>query len=557
MLLDARSLPHGEVLRADIAILGAGAAGSVLAAELEGSGLDILLLEAGAETYDAALQDPYRGSVAPGSVHPTPDLYRRRVLGGASSIWGGRCVWMDDIDFEQRPWVPHSGWPWGPSELAPFRARAHEHLDIGTMPDRVLDALGSDAPKLIDGLDEPEIDSGRLERFSKPTNLGRKHRDRFAASTKLRLVLHGTVTSIETDGGKGPVTGLACASSPEKRFRVEAKHYVLAAGGLESVRLLLASDPSSKGGLGNHAGHLGRFYQCHAENTLGVLKLTPPGRRVQVQFERVDGGIYLTRKFHLSEAAQREHRLLNAIWRLHYPLIADPRHGHPILSAMYIVKDAILPEYARKLAAIERAARDRLTRDWRFWAAHVRNVAGSPLTLARFGTYWLRGRTFAERKIPFVVIQNPAGEYPLDFNFEQVPNPDSRITLGADRDAFGVPRLVVDWRLTRQDTDSIVATMALLADSFRRSGTAVLDYDPATIEAEAKASVPVGGHHIGAARMSAAPEGGVTDPNGTVWGHPNLHLAGCATFPTCSHANPTLTIVAMAIRLAERLRAQG
>ncbi|MFC7610872.1 GMC family oxidoreductase [Teichococcus aestuarii] len=140
-------------------------------------------------------------------------------------------------------------------------------------------------------------------------------------------------------------------------------------------------------------------------------------------------------------------------------------------------------------------------------------------------------------------------------NAEQVPNADSRVTLTGERDAYGLPRLQVDWRLHRQDIDSLVRSMRVARDAFARSGTATLTFDDATIEDEVRASTPVGGHHIGTARMAESPRDGVVDAHCAVHGVPNLYVASAAVFPTSSHANPTLTIVALALRLADHLKA--
>nr|WP_235913802.1 GMC family oxidoreductase [Pseudoroseomonas coralli] len=198
-----------------------------------------------------------------------------------------------------------------------------------------------------------------------------------------------------------------------------------------------------------------------------------------------------------------------------------------------------------------------MTRDTRFWLAHAANVLRDSPGVLNFGQKWLRKRTFASRKLPFVVVRARDGSYPLDVNAEQVPNPDSRVTLGQEKDAFGLPRLRVDWRLHPADVDSLVRTMRLARDAFARSGVARLDFDDATLEAEVRASTPVGGHHIGTARMAESPRQGVVDANCAVHGVPNLYIASSAVFPTCSHANPTLTIVALALRLADHLKAEA
>ncbi|HWX46534.1 MAG TPA: GMC family oxidoreductase [Roseomonas sp.] len=555
MILDALSLAPGTSLEADLCIVGGGAAGLSLACALEGSGLSVLLLEAGGRKFDAAAQGGLNGEVAEGSIHSPPHMYRRRVLGGATSIWGGRCVPFDPIDLERRDWVPQSGWPIGWEALSAYYPAAQQYFEAGAYAYDVPEALGPGAPPTIEGFDDPDITASRIERFSRPTDFGKANSARLAASTQVRVLLNAHAVRLVAENG--PVEVLEGASAPGRGFTVRARRYVLATGGLEVPRLLMASDPSRRGGLGNEGGALGRYYMCHAENTLGRLRLLPANRPIALDFEVTPDGIYVRRKFGLSDAAQRREGLLNTIFRLHYPLIADPAHGSGVLSAMYLVKDAILPEYRRKLATIEIANRGKMQRDSRFWLAHMANVLRDSPGVLNFGQKWLRKRTFASRKLPFVVVRSRDGSYPLDVNAEQVPNPESRVTLGRETDAFGLPRLRVDWRLHPADVDSLVRSMKLARAAFARSGVAQLDFDDATIEDEVRASTPVGGHHIGTARMSETPRDGVVNADCAVHGVPNLYIASSAVFPTCSHANPTLTIVAMALRLADHLKARA
>ncbi len=551
MMIDARQLAPGVHLEAEVCVVGAGAAGITVAHELVLAGRDVLLLEAGDFRYRTATNEAMRGSVAEGSRHAPPHMYRRWIVGGATSIWGGRCVPLDSIDVERRSWVSNSGWPISWSTLDAYYRRAHPYLEVGCYEYQVAGALGLNAPETIFGLQDPDIDATLVERFSPPTHFGRAYRAWLKDARQIRLVTGAMTTAIEA--ASGSVHAVHAAAAPGRGIRISAQRYVLAVGGIETVRLLMHSDVEGRGGLGNQGGHLGRNYMCHIEAMLGELRLLPYNRPIALHFERTGGGVYVRRKLVLSEAAQRRIQLLNTAFRLHHPLIADATHCSGILSAMYLVKDALLPEYRRKLTVLEIAGRDRVVRDARFWLSHVKNVALDSPDVIRFSIDWAFRRIFARRKLPFVVIESRLGCYPIEVNAEQVPNPLSRITLSADRDAYGIPRPHVDWRITEQDRESLRDSVFTLQKAVARTGIGRVQISDDKLDSGIATATPIGGHHIGTARMAASARDGVVDTDCRVHGMANLFVASSAVFPTCGHANPTLTILALAVRLADHL----
>lgn len=556
MIVCSDELADGAELQCDLCIVGAGPAGISLANEMHGSGLSIILLEAGGQRFVAKAQEGLLGEVEMGNAHSPPHMYRRRMLGGASSIWGGRCAPLDPIDLERRDYVPQSGWPIGWSDLERYYRRAQVYFDVGAFDYRVPTSLGPTATDIIEGLQHPDILTDRLERFSPPTDFGKKYFKTLARAPDIHLLLGAeALRLVAPEATLASTVAWLDVAMADKLLTVRATRYVLAAGGLETPRLLLASDQSRRGGLGNEGGALGRYYMCHLENTIGLLRLTPKDRPITLHFERSREGVYVRRKFALSAEAQLRERLLNMAFRFHYPLISNPLHFNGILSAVYLVKDAVLPEYQRKFASIELANRDRLHRDAAFWLAHGRNVLRDAPAVGWFCLDWTRRRILARRKLPFVVVGSRIGCYPFDVNVEQIPNPDSRVLLGGRTDRHNRPLLKVDWHMSDQDTENLMQTLRLLQRDFASSGVARLEFDDDTLPDLVAASMPVGGHHMGTARMAESPRNGVVDPNGTVHGISNLYCAGSAVFPTCGHANPTLTVVALAVRLADHLKA--
>ncbi len=552
MIVQANDIEEGASLRADLCIVGAGAAGITLALSLRGSGLDVLLLEAGGEREDAASQALYRGEVADPALHSPPDRYRQRRLGGSTTIWGGRCVPFDPIDFERRDWVPHSGWPFTRGELLPHYERANELCEAGPFAYEA-DRVHGSVPQMLDGFAPEHFVTNAIERFSCPTNFGRRYRHRLEAQPALRVVLGANVTQLVTDAHgtavqRLVVRGLDRGSRPGRQFSVVAQRVVLATGGLEVPRLLLASRGQEGGphanGVGNAYDLVGRFYMCHLAGTYGTLRLAE-GARTFHGYGRDADGSYVRRRWSLSEAAQRRYRLGGFVVRLHHPRIPDPAHRTGALSAIWMARRLIRYEYGSRLSGrVPPLASLR----------HVANVLTDAPATARFLLHWLAKRTLAERKFPSVVIQPRAQMFSLDLHAEQQPNPDSRVALGSGLDALGQPVLRVEWRHSRSDLHTVRVALGLLAEDFGRSGLAVLEDDLEGVEHAVLRDGAYGGHHIGTARMSRTARDGVVDADGRVHGMHNLYVAGSAVFPTSSQANPTLTIVALASRLAEHLR---
>ena len=546
MIVNPQHLALDQPWDAAVCIVGAGAAGITLACELDGMGLPVLLLDAGAVAeHEVASQDPYAGSSE--GLHPAPHFFRRRGFGGTTAIWGGRCVPYDPIDFETRPFVPDSGWPIRYEELARHYPKAMTYCDAGDFEFDARRAFAS-AGEAIAGMgDSPDLLSGTIERYSLPTDFGKRYRSRLAVSRNVSVLGQAQVLRLQRAPHAGRIEALqARIGENGPVLTVRARVFILATGGIETPRLLLASDPEGPG-LGNTSDCVGRYYACHIENAIGVLRPARAGSAFD--FETTRDGVYARRKLLFTPEAQRREGLLNMSFRLHYPDVSDAHHRSAVLSAVYLAKRTLIPEYRRILqhGRVDGAPVP--------LAPHLRNVAVGLPRLAHFGVDWLRRRTLARRKLPYVLVPNADGSYVLEFNAEQTPLRESRIVLTGNLDGFGVPRVHVGWRRAEQDVDSICRAYHLLRKRLHESGAATLTFDDGTLWEQVAASRPLGGHHIGTTRMAAHAKDGVVDGNAAVFDFPNLFIASASVFPTSSHANPTLTIVAMAIRLAAHVRA--
>jgi choline dehydrogenase-like flavoprotein len=184
---------------------------------------------------------------------------------------------------------------------------------------------------------------------------------------------------------------------------------------------------------------------------------------------------------------------------------------------------------------------------------HIKNVLFSPVETARFLLRWIAKRNLASRKFPSIILENKSNLFSLEVHGEQVPNPDSRIYLSKEQDRLGMPKVVIDWRYTAQDIDSVKQSLSIFRDELDRTGTGELMFDEATLEKDLLRFGAYGGHHGGTTRMGTDTKNSVVDTDCKVHGVGNLYVASNSVFPTSSQANPTLTITALALRLAAHL----
>jgi choline dehydrogenase-like flavoprotein len=533
--------------RTDVAIVGAGPAGIVLALELAAHGLAVVLLESGGDSPDEDAQRLGDALLAD-EHHVAMDLATRRQLGGASNIWGGRCVPFDPVDFEQRDVTGSVSWPVAYEEIAPFFGRACEWMRCGRP---VFSAWESDelaGRALVPGLKDGEVKASDLERWSLPTNFAREYGERLRAEPRVRLVEHATCTRI-TRGEDGTVSGLEAARPGGEGFTVEANRYVLAAGGLESTRLLMASE------IGDHSGHLGRWYMAHAECRIGQVRFSTPPDETIHGHELDTDGVYVRRRFTFTPELQLEHGLPNTAMWLVNPKISDASHGNGILSFVYLVLASPFGRYA--VAEGIRQAHVGGARASSAWA-HLRNVIrGLPATVAfafRFGyqRYLKRGR-----KVPGFFVRSASGTYPLVYHAEHVPRYGSHVRLSSERDELGVPRLETHLSFDPSEAEAAIRAHERLDTWLRRQG---LGHAELTAPDPARSALEqfFGGYHqAGTTRMSTDPGDGVVDPDLAVHGVANLFVASSSTFVTSSQANSTFMIVAFALRLADHLAAQS
>ena len=546
MIEDANRIENDALLQADVCVVGAGPAGIALTLALSEAGLTVLLLESGQFKEDAATQALYQGEVADEAMHSPPDKYRQRRLGGASAIWGGRCMPFDAIDFETRSQVPDSGWPLSYADLLPYYPRANALAEAGRFSYEADDALGPQAAPLIGGFSSQILRTGGLERFSCPTDFGRRYARRLELAPGVRLLLGANCTALRLQADGQALQTLEVATLAGKRFKVAPRATVLASGGLETARLLLASRDVSAAGVGNQHDVVGRYYMCHIAGNVGTLTVQGQPSAVRHGYEMTPEGIYCRRRLAVSAAEQRRLGLANAVARLHFPRITDPVHRSGVLSGLFLARKLISYEYSKRL-------NDGKPPTAAVYARHLLNVVSDPLDTSAFLLHWLRKRTFAERKFPSVILRNRSNRFSLELHAEQIPQASSRVSLIDKVDALGMPQLRVDWRYSQSDIESVRRTLDVMVQEFAHSGVARFDYQRETLEQDLMRFGAYGGHHIGTTRMGNDVRTSVVNADCQLHSVRNLFVAGSAVFPTSSQANPTLTLIALSLRLAQTL----
>jgi len=492
MIIDARQLPGNTTLDADLCIVGAGVAGLTIATALDRSNISVCLLESGGHKQEADTQDLYRGEYE-GNIPAVGNGYlkrtRRRYLGGTSSLWGGFCRPLEKIDFEERDWVPNSGWPFPRDHLDPYYKSASKFMGMGTFDEDNPELNDPEFPSQFSG----DVFEDKVFRF-RATRFGSEYRQQIADSPNISLYLHANATEIVTTQSGAAVEGIEVATLTGTRARVRAKCYVLATGGIENARLLLASNTINEQGVGNQHDLVGRYFMEHSVIRSGLGPL--------FVWDDIPMNLYRVRCY--DEDRDRRAEFI-------YPH-AGTLQSRKMLSVALALH---LPE--KTVGDFDRA------------------IMKASFDLDKTNKIYTDPQVFK-----------------MLYMCEQVPNPANRVTLTRDKDALGMPRVKLRWSLSDHEVRTISQFTSLLRQwvAVRRYGR-VKQPIP---EDSLMQAMSWGCHHMGTTRMHRDPKRGVVNENCRVHGLENLFIAGSSVYPTSGAANPTFTIIALALRMTDHLK---
>ncbi|MEE9494521.1 MAG: GMC family oxidoreductase [Gammaproteobacteria bacterium] len=514
MIIDFRTDTTENNIECDLCIIGAGAAGITIAREFIGTDINVVMLESGGLEYSAESQALYEGE-SPGLQNASPTACRLRYLGGTTNHWEGWCAQLRESDFKQRPWVKNSGWPFQKAELSAWYPKAQSICQVGSFDYQP-------GTMINEKHDFPAFDPNKANidffRFSPPTRFGQVYREALEKAANVRVFLHSNVLSIETDKAASSTNEIKISTLNGKAGTVRARFYVLACGGMENPRMLLLSNTANPAGLGNQHDLVGRYFLQHIEGNVARILVTNQ-KKMTRNFKRYShNNIDARPEVSLSAQAQETGKILGSGFTIH----ANEQYGTGYKTLIKLWRDIKKGRWPDEFG-------DKL------WSV-----------ITDLGA------------ISDDVFKQKSHSMNLYIRAESSPNPESRITLSDDLDQLGLRKIHVNWQLTAFDKISIIESTHRIAEELGHLNLGRVELEDWLLEKDNNWPQPLwtGCHHMGTTRMSDTPETGVVDRNCRIHGMNNLYVAGSSVFPTAGYVPPTLTIVALALRLSDHLKQQ-
>ncbi|MDA0350948.1 MAG: GMC oxidoreductase [Chloroflexi bacterium] len=424
---------------------------------------------------------------------------------------------FDAVDFEARSAVAESGWPIDAATLAPYYERAQVACGLSLASYEAASWLAHEQTVGV------PLDEGILEtvvfRYA-PAGHFSGLADHFRGLEQVEVLTGSSVVNLHQGPGDA-LESVQVRTLDGNSFSVRATTFVLAAGAIENARLMLASKDRDPRGVGNEHDLVGRYFMEHPQVTVGRWYAREDALEAMPFYDwhrREPDGETLRGHLRIDDDGLREHDLMNAVFEL-FPM--RPTATSPGWRALNRFRRAI--QHKNRVHGT------------------VRSVA----EMARHAPDLVANMRARRGGVPRNVVM-------VDAMAEQEPNPESRVQLGSRLDRLGMPRTRLDWRLTHRDFDSLRRSAAVLGADFERQGLGTFE----SLLDDRDDRIPVFGnwHHMGTTRMHDDPRSGVVDADCRVHGLSNLYVGGSSVFTTGGSSNPTLTLVALALRLADHLR---
>lgn len=494
MLIDCRELNNKQLMSCDLCIVGAGAAGITLARSFLNSGYSICLMESGGFKPSKRTQELYKGWIE-FNEEPGVEAYlhssRLRYFGGTTNHWAGLCRNLDSADFRKHEWIEHSGWPIDESDIKPYYSKAAETVEIEPFEDFDNEKKGcSDYRAFINSDDI----CWKTFHISPPTRFGRKYRKELVNAKNVRVCINANMLRVSLNKNGDAVKHITCGTLEGIRFNVSAKYFVLSTGGVENARMLLLSNDIQKSGIGNAHDQVGRYFMEHPHypHAANVIFTSTPEKLTMYDRSKNKKSFSV---LGFTDRTQEKHHMLNTAMH-----IVTPQHNsREVLDAGDVF---------------------------------------SFFDTLRTGRSSSNGPHFAQ-----VLIMS-----------ELNPDPNNRVYLDDDVDRLGLRRTRLKLKLTDQHITTITKSIRIFATELARVSNGRLRINFREDDPARRGYYFPANHHAGTTRMSENPKAGVVDRDCKVHGVSNLFVAGSSVFSTVGFANPTFTIVALALRLSDHIR---
>ncbi|MBB3559943.1 hypothetical protein FHX06_001254 [Rhizobium sp. BK512] len=518
--------------RVDVCVVGSGPVGLALGIALARSGLSVALLESGGKTISEKTNRLAAAASISTDHHAEASLTIRRAVGGTSKAWGGRCVEFDDSDFDGRPARGDARWP---IEHSAFRAYYDDARAF----------LGAELPAVdmpdMDGEFEPSIES-----WAREPDMAKAHGALIESLPNLHLVTQATVIGLDLDR-EGARTKRLMVWHRGKLHSLGATIFVLACGGRENARLLLAAQEIAPRLFGGVDGPLGRYYMGHLAGELARIRFTDRSFMEKMFFRRNGTGAWFRARLIPSIALQNERDLLNSVFWLRSPPLEEVYATAGARATLNLFK-AITGRRKMRRMSFKSKVSD---------TASLSDLVTNPVQSFNAALQLTTSALKSERQ-PNFFVKNGEHLYWLAYHGEQRPVASNRVRLSSEVDETGLKRLAVSFDFDEEDLASLIRCHHALAEwiGTRQIGTFEWLHPEDGLQTAVRRQALDGYHQIGLTRMGASPRSSVVDGNCRCHDLENLYVAGSSVFPVSGQANPTLPAVALALRLADHLKGE-